>query len=109
MKTYIGFRNDEGAQVVVRLADGSLVELNPRNDWRNHSPDGFEWGYGGSGPAQLALAIVGDLYPRYIAERVYHNYKFAVIDSLKSDSWELHESDVRATVDQIMAKKGASA
>lgn len=24
----------------------------------NHSPDGFSWGYGGSGPAQLALAIL---------------------------------------------------
>ena len=24
----------------------------------NHSPDGFAWGYGGSGPAQLALAIL---------------------------------------------------
>ena len=26
--------------------------------YMNHSPDGFNWGYGGSGPAQLALAIV---------------------------------------------------
>jgi hypothetical protein len=26
----------------------------------NHSPTGFEWGYGGSGPAQLALAILLD-------------------------------------------------
>jgi hypothetical protein len=25
-----------------------------------HSPTGFEWGYGGSGPAQLALAILLD-------------------------------------------------
>lgn len=25
---------------------------------RNHSPAGFAWGYGGSGPAQLALAIL---------------------------------------------------
>jgi len=24
----------------------------------NHSPNGFMWGYGGSGPAQLALAIM---------------------------------------------------
>ena len=28
--------------------------LSPRPSWklRNHSPDGFAWGYGGSGPAQ---------------------------------------------------------
>lgn len=24
----------------------------------NHSPDGFNWGYEGSGPAQLALALL---------------------------------------------------
>ena len=27
---------------------------------RNHSPAGFAWGYAGSGPAQLALAILLD-------------------------------------------------
>jgi Family of unknown function (DUF6166) len=27
---------------------------------RSHSPTGFEWGYAGSGPAQLALAILAD-------------------------------------------------
>lgn len=32
--------------------------LPPRLDLRNHSPTGFEWGYSGSGPAQLALAIL---------------------------------------------------
>jgi len=33
----------------------------------NHSPDGFEWGYGGSGPAQLALAIYQDFKLALIA------------------------------------------
>jgi Family of unknown function (DUF6166) len=28
---------------------------------RKHSPDGFNWGYGGSGPAQLALALLREL------------------------------------------------
>jgi hypothetical protein len=35
-------------------------KLNPRLDLCNHSPTGFEWGYGGSGPAQTALAILAD-------------------------------------------------
>lgn len=35
--------------------------LEPRHDLRNHSPDGFEWGYSGSGPAQLALALAADV------------------------------------------------
>jgi hypothetical protein len=28
-----------------------------------HSPTGFEWGYDGSGPAQLAIAILIDAFP----------------------------------------------
>lgn len=31
-----------------------------RHDLYNHSPDGFNWGYCGSGPAQLALALTAD-------------------------------------------------
>lgn len=34
---------------------GELVHL------VQHSPDGFEWGYSGSGPSDLARSIVGDL------------------------------------------------
>ncbi|WP_419594820.1 DUF6166 domain-containing protein [Thiolapillus sp.] len=34
--------------------------LNPRLDLANKSPTGFSWGYLGSGPAQLALAILAD-------------------------------------------------
>lgn len=34
-------------------------QLDPKKSQRimNHSPDGFSWGYNGSGPAQLALAL----------------------------------------------------
>jgi len=34
--------------------------LSPKRSQKiwNHSPDGFAWGYGGSGPAQLALAVL---------------------------------------------------
>ena len=40
------------------LVDGrALSPARSQQVW-NHSPDGFECGYGGSGPAQLALAIL---------------------------------------------------
>ena len=42
--------------------DGRTYELNPRLDLANHSPSGFEWGYGGSGPSQTALAILADWF-----------------------------------------------
>jgi len=39
-------------------------ELKPDSSQKvvNHSPDGFNWGYTGSGPAQLALAVCMRLF-----------------------------------------------
>lgn len=41
--------------------DGEKLDPRPSQRLCNHSPDGFSWGYGGSGPAQLALAIMLEL------------------------------------------------
>ena len=38
--------------------DGKKLDPGPSQKVHNHSPDGFNWGYEGSGPAQLALAII---------------------------------------------------
>ena len=57
MKTYTGTRSESG---VIVLVDGR--PLDPRLDWQNHSPAGFEWGDGGTGSAQLALAIMADFF-----------------------------------------------
>jgi hypothetical protein len=72
MKTYTGTAD---RRVIVQ--DGSSRKgLNPRNDLVNHSPDGFNWGYGGSGPAQLALALCCDvLQDAETALRVYQEFK----------------------------------
>lgn len=44
------------------LPDGEDTRLYPGPSQRlvNHSPDGFNWSFGGSGPAQLALALLLD-------------------------------------------------
>lgn len=56
MATYRSATKNPGAFIVV---DGSTQRpLDPRLDLQNHSPTGFAWGYNGSGPAQLALAIL---------------------------------------------------
>ncbi len=54
--------NPAGGRFVVTVLDdrGQVRSLDPRLDIRNHSPDGFAWGYPGSGPARLALAILCD-------------------------------------------------
>lgn len=45
-------------QVYVTDPGGERRELQPRYDLANHSPDGFSWGYVGSGPSQLAIAML---------------------------------------------------
>jgi len=40
-----------------------------------HSPDSFNWGYGGSGPADLALSILTDFAGRDFAELHYQKFK----------------------------------
>lgn len=58
--------------------------LNPIRSQKiiNHSPDGFAWGYGGSGPAQLALAICLEIFPEDFARLYYQNFKWLYIASL---------------------------
>jgi len=59
--------------------DGKLLDPTESQALRNHSPDGFNWGYGGSGPAQLALAITLELTGK--AEG-YQHFKWNVIATL---------------------------
>lgn len=51
-----------------------------------HSPDGFQWGYGGSGPADLALSILTHFCEKRdllseVVEKHYQEFKFAFIAS----------------------------
>lgn len=52
----------------------------------NHSPDGFSWGYSGSGPAQLALAICMKLYSNPIP--YYMKFKDKYIATLPEGDFE---------------------
>lgn len=38
--------------------DVEVIITNVPHMWRAHCPSGFEWGYGGSGPSDLALNIL---------------------------------------------------
>jgi hypothetical protein len=67
--------------------DGSA--LPPRNDLRNHSPDGFQIGYGGSGPAQLALALLADRTDDSTALDHHQEFKWDVIAELEREEWIL--------------------
>jgi hypothetical protein len=59
---YRGFRDERKCAQVRKVSGDQEHELDCRWDLANHSPDGPEWGYGGSGPAQLALALLADAF-----------------------------------------------
>jgi hypothetical protein len=109
MKRYIGERTPDGCQVVV--VDSSKPDeaylLPPRFDLRNHSPDGFNWSYSGSGPSQLALALLADaLGDDDHAQQMYQDYKFKVIARLEGDRFEISEDDIKQTVARLEAERG---
>jgi hypothetical protein len=100
MKTYSGRRFDakhRGLIAEVKVIDGNVVgKLSLRLDLACHSPSGFEWGYAGSGPAQLALALLADaLGSDQTALRLHQPFKFKTIARLDRDvPWRMTEGDV---------------
>ena len=97
MKTYKGIRELNGVVVTV---DGQ--PLPQRQDLRNHSPDGFEWGYAGSGPAQLALALLADhSQDDSFALAHYQQFKNLVIASLPDLKWSLSSACIDAALKRL--------
>lgn len=105
MRVYAGVRAGRGCAVTVRDEDGAENPLDPRYDLRNHSPAGFEWGYGGSGPAQLALALCADaLGDDERARAAYQRVKFKLVAALEGDQWEITDVDVRKAAEATEAE-----
>jgi hypothetical protein len=119
MKVYWGTRiscsaNDARGEPFVAVEDslGSPQEL---THIPFHSPDGFEWGYAGSGPADLALAILADHFgerpefvlaalrslwaPRSRAAALHQDFKCEFIARLNGDDWRLDSNAIEAWLD----------
>ncbi len=98
MKVYKGLRTQHGCVVTV---DGA--PLDPRFDLMSHSAAAFEWGYDGTGPKQLALAILADaLGDNSKALSQYKLFAETVIAELKDDEWTLNEPHVRSALDHVV-------
>lgn len=79
----------------------------------NHSPDGFNWGYGGSGPAQLALAILMDHYRQFLpansgielAVQHHQSFKFAFIATLPDEGGKITSQEIEDWLSQPEQKQ----
>jgi hypothetical protein len=126
MRTYIGKRTAENG--VVEVARYDIRGRKKTRTLRHipfHSPLGFGWGYHGSGPADLALAILvdylqehpprkgwlaGEKFARWAADsralRHHQYFKRDVIAKL-ADEWEIHDSQIAAWLQDREANAAA--
>lgn len=82
---YFGTNTGPGTQrVKIKHSNGNTTFLKQRIV--RHSPDGFQWGYGGSGPADLALNMLYDYLlrthrrkARSVANNLHQSFKWAFV------------------------------
>lgn len=92
---YYGSRRHKDVTVMRHQEHARHRPLDPCYHLRNHSPDGFEWGYGGSGAAQLALALLADATgDAELAQTHYQDFKWRVIAMLEKDEWNLSSKEI---------------
>jgi Family of unknown function (DUF6166) len=113
MKVYRGKRvfspatmtRGEAFVSVENALDDRAPERRPLKHIPYHSPDGFEWGYLGSGPADLGLAILADYFgeppelalaaqrstwaPRSKAASLHQLFKQQFLAPEQRDEWEI--------------------
>jgi len=97
---YKGQRGGRAATPIVSVQlHGALERLlhpGPSQFIAKHSQS-FEWGYGGSGPAQLALALLLDFTrDRGTAERLYQGFKDAYVCGWPSAGFSISGAEIMA-------------
>ena len=103
---YVGFRVD-GRAIVLNLSEHRRLSPDWSLDVINHSPSGFEWGYAGSGPAQLACGLLLDYYDdAQIARKHYIAFRNRVISQFECDGpaacWHLTGEEIDAAMATII-------
>lgn len=99
-KMYKGSRRKDDVEVrIIHLQEGEegfVSGLLPHIPF--HSPSGFEWGYGGSGPADLALAILVDYLDEHPPSQGWEDRKRFDQWTVTSRAWKLHQPFKRDVV-----------
>ena len=98
---YEAITGDAEDVVLWRTADGVARASVPHA--ARHSPTGIEWGYGGSGPADLALSVLLALVGERAAGALYQRFKDEVVAAVPETGGVLRAADVRAWVERQAA------
>lgn len=93
---------------VIGEGDGGAIPLPLRLDLCSHSPTGFNWGYRGSGPAQLALALAAHaLGDDQRALAIYHRLKDKLVNNMRGDQFLITREALLAMIREIETPSGA--
>jgi len=100
---YHGYRDPTApvGQECTVTVDGEPLDF--RYDLLSASRSGFEWGYGGSGPAQLAVVLLAHAFDGEIACDHYQRFKRDVVSKLPDMGWTLHAADIDAWYKEVSA------
>lgn len=100
MPTYRGLRHSEGVGGQLVMKDDNILSPKPSQKIWNHSPDGFNWGYQGSGPAQLALALLLDATANpSLSVRLHQDFKREEV-AFWQDDWKITSEEILAWVEK---------
>ena len=97
-RIYKGERNIDGAEVTV---DGE--PLDPRQDLHTFTSRGFEWGYEGDGPNQLALAILADYFEDDAQAKAECRAFMSRVVAYFSNEWEMTSADIDLALANVHA------
>lgn len=100
MAIYRGYRTQVCGPLPV-TKDGKPLSPIPSQKLYNHSPDGFQWGYGGSGPAQLALALLLDATSDpEMSVRLYQDFKWNLVATW-GEKWEITTEQIKSWIKEM--------
>jgi len=101
MALFVGMRLGEKLPVPVVTKDKSPFRPERSLQVRRHSPNGFNWGYEGSGPAQLALALLLDVVGPRLAQRYYQQFKRERV-ALWGNNWCITDTQIKEWVHEAL-------
>jgi len=100
MTIYKGYRHSAGVGAQLVMKDDDILDPGPSQEVWNRSPDGFNWGYAGSGPAQLALGLLYDVVrDRDTAVSFHQAFKRAFVATW-GEEWEISSDTIKAWLEE---------
>jgi hypothetical protein len=98
--------------------NGKVLDPGASQKVYNHSPTGYSWGYGGSGPAQLALAILLDHFSKGATKgekyrqakqqalTFHQDFKVQVVACWpQEEGWSITTTEIDQVINQIKEER----